>query len=298
MSRILLVARNAFRGILHARSIFLWLIAILLVGIQLAPQIIFRNNLPNFAAFGNQRPLPPGMSEEEQKQFRELEKKQAEAQFQRIQEQFRAARPRAFAGGLNLWSYLSIAFGILLGANVLANELAAKTIITVLARPIRRWELFLGKWIAIQVFGVMSLLVGMGIHLAAGWYLDIHFNHLLGLALLSPMISIMLYSAVGIAIGTLLGSTISAGLTVVYALLPNFVPLIKGASVRWVHLIGSGLDWVVPPGYQSVFVNSVDATLALDRSALSKTLLENLLYCAIFFVFACVIFSRREVRLG
>jgi hypothetical protein len=45
-------------------------------------------------------------------------------------------------------------------------------------------------------------------------------------------------------------------------------------------------------------VNSVDATMALDRSALSKTLLENLLYCAIFFILGCIIFSRREVRLG
>lgn len=299
MNRILLVFGNAFRGILHARSLYLWIVAILVVGIQLAPQIIFRDNLPNFvAAAGRNRPPAPGLSEEEQKKFQELQQKQAEAQFQRIQEQFRQRRPQAFSGGLNLWTYLSIAFGILLGANALASEVAAKTIITVLARPISRWELLLGKWLAIQVFGVLSILVGVGIHLAAGWYLDIHFNHLLGLALLPPLVSIMLYSAVGIAVGTLLGSMVAAGLTVVYALLPTFVPFIKDSKTNWIHLIGVGVDYLVPPGFHSIFVNAVDATAELDRSGLSKILMENLLFCAIFFVLACVIFSKREVRLG
>src|SRR5207244_6779998 len=112
MSRVLLVARNAFRGILHARSLYLWIVAILVVGIQLAPQIIFRNNLPNFPAFGNGRGLPPGMSEEQQKELQEARMKQ-------IQEQFRRGRPAALASGLRLWTVLSIAFAILLGASVL-----------------------------------------------------------------------------------------------------------------------------------------------------------------------------------
>ena len=70
MERILLVFKNAFRGILFARSMYLWIIAILIVGLQLAPQVIFRDAAPNIAAFGQrQRPAPPGMTEEQQKQF-------------------------------------------------------------------------------------------------------------------------------------------------------------------------------------------------------------------------------------
>ena len=70
MDRILLVFKNAFRGILFARSMYLWIIAILIVGLQLAPQVIFRDNPPNIAAFGQrQRPVPAGLTEEQQKQF-------------------------------------------------------------------------------------------------------------------------------------------------------------------------------------------------------------------------------------
>jgi hypothetical protein len=156
----------------------------------------------------------------------------------------------------------------------------------------------LGKWLAIQVFGAMSMLVGVAIHLAAGRYLGISFSRVLWLALLHAMVSIMLYSAAAVALGTFSSWMLAAGVSFVLYFLPGFVTLLKDYKTQWVHVIGVGLNWIVPPGFTSVFVNSVDATLALDRSALSKTLMENLIYCAVFFVLGCIIFSRREVRLG
>ena len=302
MEQILLVFKNAFRGILFARSMYLWIIAILIVGLQLAPQIIFRDNAPNIAAFGQrQRPIPPGLTEAQQKQFeevQELQRKQLELQSQQIQEQFRRNRPRAFANGLGTWSTLAIFFAILLGANVLATEISSKTIITVLARPIARWQLLLGKWLAIQLFGLMSMAVGVAIQFAAGQYLGFHFSSLLWLALLHSMVSIMLYSALAMALGTIGGWMIAAGVSFVMYFIPDFVTLLKDQTIQWRHVLGVILNWIVPPGFKSIFINAVDATMALDRSALSKTLLENLIYCAIFFILGCIVFSRREVRLG
>jgi ABC-type transport system involved in multi-copper enzyme maturation permease subunit len=302
MDRILLVFKNGFRGILFARSMYLWIIAILIVGLQLAPQVIFRDNPPNIAAFGQrQRPVPAGLTEEQQKQFQEmqeLQRKQLELQSQQIQEQFRRNRPRAFANGLGTWTTLAIFFAILLGANVLASEVSSKTIITVLARPIARWELLLGKWLAIQLFGLMSMAIGVLIQFAAGQYLGFHFSSLLWLGLLHAMVAIMLYSALALALGTIGGWMVAAGVSFVMYFIPDFVTLLKDQTIEWRHLLGVVLNWIVPPGFKSIFINAVDSTIALDRSALSKTMLENLVYCAIFFILGCIIFSRREVRLG
>ncbi len=298
MERIFLVSKNAFRGILHARSLYLWIIAVLLVGAQLAPQIIFRDNLPNFPNFAAQRPMPETMSEQQKKEMREALQKQQEIQRQQFQEAFRRGRPRALAGGLNTWTSLAILFSVLLGANALANEVAAKTIITVLARPISRWELLLGKWLAIQVFGVMSLAVGVGIHLLAGWYLSISFSSLLWLALLHAMIGIMLYSAMAMALGTVSGPLIAAAITAFVYFFAGIVTFLRDSQTTWVHWLGQLLNVVIPPVYNSIFPNAVDAAIQLDRSALSKTMLENLAFLAVFFVLSCVIFTRREVRLG
>jgi len=301
MSQILLVFRNAFRGILYARSLYLWIIALVIVGAPLALQITFRDAPPNLAALARQRPAPPGMSEEQKKQFEEVQKlqqRQLEIQSQTFQEQFRRNRPVAFANALSTWTSLAIFFGILLGANVLANEVAAKTVITVLARPIRRWELLLGKWLAIQVFGVMSLAVGVAIHFAVANYLGFHFSSVLWLALLHSMVSIMLYSAIAVAVSTFASWMVAGGIAFVLYFIPGLVTFLKDDTIQWRHLLGVGLDWIVPPGFKSLYLNSVDATRALDHSAMSKVLMENLAYCAIFFFLACIIFSRREVRLG
>ena len=91
MGRVLLVFKNAFRGILYARSLYLWIIAILIVGAELAPQIIFRDNVPNIAALGaRQRPLPEGLSADQQKQIQDIRKKEQDLQIQ----QFQAFRDR------------------------------------------------------------------------------------------------------------------------------------------------------------------------------------------------------------
>ncbi|HLQ76302.1 MAG TPA: ABC transporter permease subunit [Terriglobia bacterium] len=301
MSQVLLVFRNAFRGILYARSLYLWIIAVVIVGAPLALQITFRDTPPNLAAFARPRPAPPGMSEEQKKQFEDIQKlqqKQLELQTQAFQEQFRRNRPVAFANALSTWTSLAIFFGILLGANVLANEVSAKTVITVLARPIRRWELLLGKWLAIQMFGVMSLAVGVVIHFAVGNYLGFHFSSVLWLALMHSMVSIMLYSAIAMAVGTFAGWMVAGGVSFVMYFIPSLVTFLKEDTIQWRHLLGAGLDWIVPPGFKSLYLNSVDVARELDHSAMSKVLMENFAYCAIFFVLACIIFSRREVRLG
>src|SRR6185503_20973071 len=112
MNRLLLLTKNGFRAILHQRSLYLWLLAVLLIAIRLLPLLLVPN--PNPAS------LPAGMNPQLQARFAEAIKNR---------------RPNSMAGGLNDWSMLCIVFGILVGANALSTEINTKTIITTLARP-------------------------------------------------------------------------------------------------------------------------------------------------------------------
>jgi len=58
MSQVLLVFRNAFRGILYARSLYLWIIAVVIVGAPLAIQVTFRDAPPNIAALSRPETCP------------------------------------------------------------------------------------------------------------------------------------------------------------------------------------------------------------------------------------------------
>ena len=276
MNRILLLTKNAFRSILHARSLYLWLLAILLIAVRLLPLLLIPNPT-------GPPPGTTGMNPAMQARFAEIIKNR---------------RPNSLAGGLNDWSVLCIVFGILVGANALATELKAKTIITTLARPVLRWELLFGKWIAIQLFAMVSLSIGLALFKAAAAYFEVEFSGIVWLALAHALVATMLYSAIAIAFSTVISPAVSGALAVLLAFLPGFVTVLLGDAGRFRHSLGVVLDYVVPPGYSNLYTFAVRAGTVLDYNAQSKPLFENLGYCAIFFVAGCLLFSKREIRLG
>ena len=113
MKRILLIAKNAFRSVMSQRALYMWGFAIVIMFLRSAPALFARNQQPEFVAF---------------------------------------LRANAVSGALDVWSYLCMAAAIYLGGTSIATELRLKTIITVLARPLRRWEMLVGKWIGVTAF--------------------------------------------------------------------------------------------------------------------------------------------------
>jgi ABC-type transport system involved in multi-copper enzyme maturation permease subunit len=273
MTRIFLLTKNAFRSILHARSLYLWLLAVLLIAVRLLPLLLIPNPTTP----------PPGMNPAIQSRFAEAIKNR---------------RPNSMAGGLNDWSVLCIVFGILVGANALATEVTAKTIITTLARPVLRWELLFGKWIAIQLFAIVSLAIGLVLFKAAAAYFEVTFSSIVWMALAHALVATMLYSAIAIAFSTVISPAVSGAIAVLLAFLPGFVTFLLDDTGRFRHALGVALDYIVPPGYSNLYAYAVRAGTILDYSAQSKALFENLGYGAVFFVLGCLVFTKREIRLG
>ncbi len=279
MKRLLLLTGNALRSILHARSLYLWLLAALLVTVQLLPLVLVPNGVmvPNGNGRANLNP----------------------AQQARLAAAIQNRRPNTLASSFNNWNILCIVFGIIVGANALSMEIEAKTIITVLARPVVRWELLLGKWIAIQVFAIASIAVGLAFFEAAGAYFDVTFSNIVWMAMAHTLVATMLYSAVAIALSTVLSPALAGALAVVLAFLPGLITFLVADTDRMRHYIGVVLDYVVPPGYSNLFALTVQSTTVLDYAAQSKTLAENFLYCAIFFILGCRHSLRNaEIQLG
>jgi ABC-type transport system involved in multi-copper enzyme maturation permease subunit len=271
MSQLLVLSKNKFRSILHARSMYLWLLAGLLVVIRLLPLVLIPNRMPT------------GMNPTAQARFAEI---------------IRNLRPNNIAGGFNDWSIFCIAFAISVGAAAVSTEITTKTIITTLARPVERWKLLAGKWMAIQLFAILSLSIGLGVFKAVGAYFDVTFSNMVWMALLHALVATMLYSSIAITLSTILSSTLSAALAVLLAFLPGLISFLLEDTDRFRHAIGVVLDYLVPPGYSNLYRNAVLPGALLDYGAQTQTLLENLGYAVVFFVIGCVIFTKREIRLG
>src|SRR6516165_5275094 len=61
-----------------------------------------------------------------------------------------------------IWTSASIYLGIGLASVVLSWELQARTILTVLARPVARTEFLVAKWLAVLIMTLAFLAIGAG----------------------------------------------------------------------------------------------------------------------------------------
>jgi ABC-type transport system involved in multi-copper enzyme maturation permease subunit len=288
MARVFLIARNVFRGILHRRILYLWIAAIGLLILRSLPAIFF-----NFGSETLQTVM----------------------------------RQRAVSGALDTWSTLCIALAIFMGASAIGSEVSAKTIVSVFARPIRRWEFLLGKWMGIQAFAVLSLGLGLLVGFVVGSYLDADFKYnAVGISLSQTVVAISLYSGIAIALSTVTGSGVAGALAVILAFMPGLVTYLLDSSNSTAHVAGVVLDYAVPPGYTSHYSATIHAPIPfdafggrgrdnrrggvppfiaqqapepeIDYNAESWTLLKNVGYAAVFFVLGCFILTRRELRLA
>jgi ABC-2 family transporter protein len=276
MARIGLIAGNVFRGIISKRALYVWAAAIVLMLLRSGPAIFFSDQNPRAAAF---------------------------------------IRANAISGALETWAMLALAAAIFLGAASVGGEMTSKTISTLLARPVRRWELLVGHWLGVTLFSLCSLAIGLVLAVGLSRYMGIEFDggHT-GIALAQTVGGAMLFAAVGVGLGSNMSVALAAAVTVLLVFLPPLVTILVADKEPWQHYPGVVLDYVTPPGYTSHYQGIAWADLpaasnprpnarilqrpVVDYPAARKRLLTNIGYGAAYFLAGCAFFTRRDIRLG
>ena len=210
MARIGLVAGNVFRGIMSKRALYVWAAAIVLMLLRSGPAIFFSDqNLP-VAAF---------------------------------------IRANAISGALDTWAVLALAAAIFLGAASVSGEMTNKTISTVLARPIHRWQFLVGHWLGVALFSLCSLAIGLVLAVGLSWYMGIEIDRgRAAMALAQTMGGIMLFAAVGVGLGSNTSVALAAALTVLLVFLPPIVTILAADTKPSQHYPGVVSDYMTPPG--------------------------------------------------
>ena len=150
-------------------------------------------------------------------------------------------------------------------ADAVATEMKSGTILAVMARPVKRWEFLLGKYLGVlllmacyvvMMFGLSYLLAWMGGQrvLAASWVLVVY-----------PMVRYAIYAAIAMAVATLVHPVLSWVFTLLLGVaammvVPGEEPITNVAS-RW---LSTGLYYVLPSTQflsEDRFLNIKQATL-------------------------------------
>ena len=276
MTRVALVAKNAFRAVMSQRALFMWAFAIVIMFLRSGPALFVQNRPPEMMAF---------------------------------------IRANAVSGSLDIWSYLCMAAAIYLGATSVSSDLRTKTIITVLSHPVRRWELLLGKWIGLSAFCLVTLAIGVGLAFGLASYLGVNIDtNVLAISATRTAAGILLFSGIAAAVSTWGSAPIAVGVAMFFAIVPTMIPPMIEDSSPTYRAIGHVLDRVVSPGFESHYNGVVWAPLPIppnfrgrmpiqtqtrptvDYGEQQQHAAQTVGYAAAYFLIGCVFFTRRDLK--
>jgi hypothetical protein len=272
IARVLLVARNAFRAIMSKRAIYVWALAVLLMFMRSAAALFGVSPDPSLMPF---------------------------------------LRANAVSGSMDLWAMLCVGAAILLGAGSVSGEITTKTIVTLLARPLHRWEVLFGKWVGVTAFVLVSLAIGVALNTAMAAYLGVDVDRrILAVALANTIVLIMLFGALAAVIGSAGSAVLGVALTVLIVFIPSLVLALKEAERPAHRAIGRTFGALTPPGYATHYEGMAWAPFArpgraaqrlppaIDYPAVRRDMAENLAYGVVYFLLGCVFFTRKDVKLS
>jgi ABC-type transport system involved in multi-copper enzyme maturation permease subunit len=211
--------------------------------------------------------------------------------------------------GLSAISVFGMLIAIFIGIGLVYKELEKRTVYALLAKPIHRYELILGKYLGL----LFTLLVNVAV-MTVGLELALLYTGRLGmgdyLRVLPAVFLVFLSLALTTALALLFSTFSTPALSAVFTFflwiighfgkeLQSFGVLTKSAAVRG---LCHGLYYILPnlSGFNFIDSRSIIRTAGIvktiDPLAIAGSMLYTVLYCGAILALSIVIFMRRDFK--
>ncbi len=191
-------------------------------------------------------------------------------------------------------------FGALLAAwsaaDAVWSEMKSGTILAVLARPVRRWEFLLGKYLGVQMLLAVYILLMFGLSYVLAWIGGGRIQPQPWVLLVYPMVRYAAYSAIAMLLAAAMHPVVAFGIVMILSVLSSaLAPGSRLASIpEWLR---SAIYTVLP----STGLLSESRFLSITESKLKQmpwtdhavALAYGLDYALVFFLLAAWAFRRR-----
>lgn len=204
--------------------------------------------------------------------------------------------------GLTAVSLFGIVIAIFIGIGLVSKEIDKRTLYTVLARPVRRWEFLLGKF-----FGLVGTLVVNTFFMAIGFfaallYLTHHFQHsdaYLLVALYFIVLQFVIVTAVAMLFSTYSSPLLSTVFTFALFIIGTFAEDLR-AFAAFAHgpagWIATAAAYLVPNFSALNVISSVAHDEPVARTLIAYNTGYAVLYAAAAIAAATLIFERRNLK--
>jgi ABC-type transport system involved in multi-copper enzyme maturation permease subunit len=184
-------------------------------------------------------------------------------------------------------------------ADAIAAELKSGTVMAVMARPVRRWEFLLGKYLGVQMLMVAYAIFMFALCHALAWIGGIHLATQPWVLFAYPMVRYAIYGAISMCLVTVMHPVFAFICVLFSAVLASMVVPSSNAAHFLPEWIRRALFFVLP----SVNLLSESNFLAINYATLKQTpwtqhataLAYGLDYAAVFLLLAAWAFRRRAL---
>lgn len=204
--------------------------------------------------------------------------------------------------GLTAISLFGIVIAIFIGIGLVSKEIDKKTLYTVLARPVRRWEFIVGKFVGLT--GTLTVNAGfMAIgFFAALLYLAHHFQFAdiyLVVALYFIVLEFVLITALALLFSTFSSPLLSAVFAFSLFVIGTFAEDLRGfaaMSTGTTKLVAEGLAWLVPNFAAFNVISQVAHSQPVPGQLILFNTVYAVLYAAVCISASVLIFERRNLK--
>jgi ABC-type transport system involved in multi-copper enzyme maturation permease subunit len=122
-------------------------------------------------------------------------------------------------------------------ADAVASEMKTGTILAVMARPVKRWEFLLGKYAGAMLLMSVYVVMMFGLSWLLAWIGGERLHSATWVVLVYPMVRYAAYSAVAMALVTVLHPLVTMGITLILAVVALMVqPTAHAVTSNWKYL--------------------------------------------------------------
>jgi ABC-type transport system involved in multi-copper enzyme maturation permease subunit len=194
-------------------------------------------------------------------------------------------------------------FGSLLAAwsaaDTVADEMKSGTILAVMARPVRRWEFLLGKYLGVQLLMAVYVLFMFGFSYLLTWIGGERIQTTPWVLIAYPLVRYAIYSAISMFLVTMMHPVMAFGLVLVTSILTFMV----SPGARPPAFLPGPLRAIVYTLLPSTELLSESRFLTITQTSLEKitwdvhaiTLSYGLDYALVCFLLAVWSFRRRSL---
>jgi ABC-type transport system involved in multi-copper enzyme maturation permease subunit len=200
--------------------------------------------------------------------------------------------------GLAAINLVGVIIAIFVGIGLVSKEIERRTVHTIMARPIRRTQFILGKYLGLVMTLSVNMVVMVAVFFATLWLYRAPVHGVLVQAVALIFVEVALMTAVALFFSTFSTSALSAmmtlGLFVVGHLTTDLRGIAENSRSEWVKAVANAIYYVCP----NLEVLNVKGQAAMGMhvsySYQAMASLYGLLYAALLLAGACVIFQRRD----